>query len=86
MFRLLNSIGARCFYATRTHFPKLSYTENINIQACERALEGFIFESRFPHDTFFNAFVLVLSFALSICPAAGQDFQNIPCPAALEFS
>ena len=88
MFRLLNSIGARCFYATRTHLPKLrfSYTENINIQACERALEGFIFESRFPHDTFFNAFVLVLSFALSICPAAGQDFQNTPCPAALEFS
>ena len=81
-------MGARCFYATHTHLPKLrfSYTENINIQACEGALEGFIFESRFPHDTCFDAFVLVLSFAVSICPAAGQDFQNTPCPEALEFS
>ena len=23
---------------------------------------------------------------MSICPAAGQDFQNTPCPAALVFS
>ena len=64
MCRLLNSMGARCFYVTCTHLPKLrfSYTENINVQACKGALEGFIFESSFPHDTRFNAFVLVLSF------------------------
>ena len=30
--------------------------------------------------------LLVLSFAVSICPADGQDFQNTPCPAAHEFS
>ena len=61
MFRLLNSMRERCFYATRTHLPKrrFSCTENINIQACERAMEGFIFESRFPHD---NVFVVGFKF------------------------
>lgn len=51
-----------CFYATPTHLLKLrfSYTENRNVQACEGALEGFIFESSFasrdhevPHDLLF---------------------------------
>lgn len=55
-------MGAWCFYATPTHLPKLrfSYTENRNVQACEGALEGFLFESSFPYDTCFNAFVLFL--------------------------
>ena len=42
------------------HPLKLSYTENRNVQACESALEGFIFESSFasrdhevPHDLLF---------------------------------
>ena len=52
------------FYATPTHLPKLrfSYTENRNVHACEGAKEGFefLFESRFAHDTCFDAFVLFL--------------------------
>ena len=44
------------------HLPKLrfSYTENRSVQACEGALQGFIFDSSFAHDTCFNAFVLFL--------------------------
>ena len=51
-----------CFYATPTHLPKLrfSYTENRNVQACEGALERFLFESSFAYETCFNAFVLFL--------------------------
>ena len=61
---LLNSIGAKCFCATRAHLPKLFCTdcENINIHACGGALDAYIFESNFPHHTRFNAFVSVLSF------------------------
>ena len=61
-FADLHSMGAWCFYATPTHLPKLrfSYNENISVQACEGALQGFIFESSFANDTFFNAFVLFL--------------------------
>ena len=55
-------MGAECFFATRLPKLRFLYPENINMQACEGALEGCIFESSFPHDTCFNAFVLVLSF------------------------
>ena len=61
---MVHCMGATCFYATRTHLPKLRFlnTENTNIQACEGASEGFVFASSFPHDTCtcFNAFLLVL--------------------------
>ena len=30
--------------------------------------------------------LLVLSFAVSVCPEDGQDFQNTPSPAAHKFS
>ena len=44
-----------------THSPTpTSYTENRNVQACEGALEGFLFESSFAYDPCFNAFVLFL--------------------------
>ena len=61
-FADLHSMGAWCFYATPTHLPKLRFsnTENRSVQACEGALQGFIFESSFAHDTCFNAFVLFL--------------------------
>ena len=61
-FADLHSMGAWCFYPTPTHLSKLrfSYTENRNVQACEGALKGFLFESSFPYDTCFNAFVLFL--------------------------
>ena len=61
-----DSMGVTCFYTTRTYLPKLRFsnTQNTNIQACEGALEGFVFESSFPHDTCtcFNAFILLLRF------------------------
>ena len=65
MCRLLNSIGAKCFCATRAHLPKLflhRLWKIVNIHACGGALDAFIFESNFPHHTRFNAFVWVLSF------------------------
>ena len=41
MYRLLNTMGAKCFYATRTYLPKLRFlTENINIHACGGELDG----------------------------------------------
>ena len=69
--------GAWCFYATPTHLPKLrfSYTENRNVQACEGNLEGFLFESSFPYDTCFNAFVLFL--VLNFVWRTIEDFSGL---------
>ena len=42
------------FLCYTTHLAKFrfSYTVNRNVQACEGALQGFIFESSFAYDTF----------------------------------
>ena len=68
-----------CFYATctPTHLPKLrfSYTENRNVQACEGALEGFLFESSFAYDTCFNAFVLLV---WSLSGMIVTDWTKVP--------
>ena len=64
-----------CFYATPTHLPKptFSHTENRNVQACEGALKGFLFESSFSYDTCINAFVLFLG--LNFVSRTIEDFS-----------